>query len=354
MKILIIGLGYAGTRYLRAFSLSNQEAVTFAYVDKRQVNKELIYFNNVRDALAVYKPAIIIVTVNDEFHAEILNQLCDFRGFVICEKPLCNIKDNLGFLSKNLNQISGFCLDLIERYSEATLALKSCINEQRLTLLRAHFYWGKDRINDPRPTCGVISEVIHALDIIQFITGTTNQYQLNNVIGSCSDFSISGTHVLDSVALTAHLNDAVVTGYSSFVNITRKREIDLTFISPEKKLIYATLVFDTPEWDIDYLKIWERNAKGDKIIRELHTNTNNPDSTLHTIRKLRHQVEDVIHFVKNKCKPSQEFPDLATAISLQELLNSIQKHIKPIGPVRYVQGEIREFFIEESDLERMG
>jgi hypothetical protein len=41
---------------------------------------------------------------------------------------------------------------------------------QQLQLLRAHFYWGKNRINDHRPTIGVSSEAIHSLDLIQHVS----------------------------------------------------------------------------------------------------------------------------------------------------------------------------------------
>ncbi len=359
MNILIVGLGYAGKRFLRALHyIETMPEVTtqfnIAYVDKKQKNIDLPYFDDLVIAKERLQPQLIIVTVNDEFHADILNAIHDFRGFVICEKPLANSKDDLTVLTRNLQHISGFSFDLIERYSQAAITLKQYVRDHQLTLIRAHFYWGKDRINDFRPTCGVTSEVIHALDLIQYVTDSKTDYQLQHALGSMSDFSISGTQVLDSVLLTALQDQAVVTGYSSFVNITRKREIDLTFTTDDHQLVYAHMVFDTPEWDMDYLKIWKSTRAGEEILLELHSDAQPDHSQLQTIVKLVQLTKDVILFIQDGLAPSQAFPDLATAVRLQQLLNSIENSAHRIGPVRYVTGPTRVFVIDENDLERMG
>lgn len=359
MNILIVGLGYAGNRFLRGLNQITklnklQTSLTIAYVDKKQKNSLLPFFPSVTCAITSFKPDIIIVTVNDEFHAEILNQLKNYSGFIICEKPLANVNDDLILLEQNLTNISGFCFDVIERYSDISIKLKNYITEHQLKLIRAHFYWGKDRINDYRPTCGVTSEVIHALDLIRYLNSCDENYTETNALGTCSDFSISGTHILDSVLLTAYLKKAVITGYSSFVNITRKREIDLTFISKNNKLVYASMIFDTPEWDIDYLKAWEITRAGEHKLLELQTEKNNGDDGSKTIIKLTRLVNDVILFVQNGTQPSQAFPNLKTAIQLQRLLNSIERNTRTIGPVQYVTGSSREFLNDENDLERLG
>ena len=359
MKILIVGLGYAGNRFLNALRYIENtgklaEPLAIAYVDKGPKKTDLAYFRSMDHALNKFKPHIIIVTVNDDVHADILNQLHSFKGFVICEKPLANRKDDLKLLESNLAQISGFCFDLIERYSEVSIALRDYISQHKLSLIRAHFHWGKDRINDYRPTCGVASEVIHALDLIQYVTSSTQQYQIDNILSTCSDFSISGTKVLDSAMIAGYLDKAVITGYSSFVNIIRKREIDLTFRSADHKLIFAHMIFDTPEWDIDYLKVWERTSRGEQIHLELHTDKAPTNASLQTIKKLTSLVEDVLLFVQGGQFPKQAFPDLSIAIHLQTLLNSIETITIPIGPVQYVLGSNREFSVQEEDLERLG
>ena len=354
VHVLIVGLGYAGTRFLKAFGkASGGRHAEVAYVDlvERPVLNQR--FNNVETALREFRPDIAVVSVNDDQHARILEELHGFRGFVVCEKPLASAGDDLGRVEKAMEQTSGFCLDLIERYSEATMLLKRHVQDQHLRLVRANFYWGKDRIHDRRPTCGVTSEVIHALDLVQHVSGQKENLEIVGVLGSRSDFSISGNQVLDSVSLAGNLGAGVVTGYSSFVNVTRKREIDFTFASPQGKLVYAVAVFDTPAWDIDRLRIWKRTPAGEEILLDFLAVPDDRDLELKTIRKLVRLVEDVLGHVENGAVPSQPFPNLATALSLQALLAQIESRAVAPAPVRYVVGDGREF-LNEGDWERLG
>jgi predicted dehydrogenase len=357
MNVLIVGLGYAGTRFLRAFSHINKNIdakINFAYVSRNPKRSDITYFKDIDMAIKQFNPEIVVVSVNDEFHTNVIKKLNGYTGFVICEKPLANTYDDLELLENNLKDISGFCLDVVERYSDATIVLKEYVEQHNLRLVRANFYWGKDRINDHRPTAGVTSEIIHPLDLVQWICAPDSELKLKNIQGVRSDFSISGSDVLDSVAITAYLDKAVVTGYSSFVNIVRKREVDLVFASPQKKLVYATMVFDTPVWDIDYLRIWEKTPSDENIIVDMKTSTNDSDPGLETIRKLIRLVTDVTGYVLKGKKPLQPFPDLQTAIKLQRLLNTIESDAKTIGPVKYVVGNKRDVYNDEKSLERLG
>ncbi|MDH1684877.1 Gfo/Idh/MocA family oxidoreductase, partial [Pseudomonas chengduensis] len=122
MKILIIGLGYAGNRYRRAFehiATSTGLPLSLAYVGRRRKATELPYFDSVPRALEVFAPDIVVVSVNDHSHAPVLKQLAGYRGFVLCEKPLVTPGDDLDELLGALDQVGGFALDLVERYSDA-------------------------------------------------------------------------------------------------------------------------------------------------------------------------------------------------------------------------------------------
>lgn len=357
MNVLIIGLGYAGTRFYNAFTnlrLPGAEKIEIAYVGRRHRRPDLAYYNSIAKALNQFKPHLVVVSVNDGHHAEVIRQLSGYDGFVICEKPFAGVEDDLDLLESSLKNASGFCLDLVERYSDATIALKRYVDQGQLRLLRANFYWGKDRIHDPRPTSGVISEIIHPLDLVQWICAPEAALQLKGSQGIRSDFSISGNEVLDSVSIVAELQGAVVTGYSSFVNIVRKREIDLVFASPDDRLVYASLVYDTPAWDFDRLRVWEKTASGDRVILDIRTGDEEARPELHTIRKLLRLTTDAAQFALNGKEPSQPFADLRTALNLQRLLNGIDRHSSTIGPVQYVVGAERESYYDESNWERLG
>jgi predicted dehydrogenase len=357
MNVLIIGLGYAGTRFYNAFNnleLHGEDKIEVAYVGRRQLRQDLIYYTSIAAALKEFQPQIVVVSVNDGNHAEVIAQLDGYTGFVICEKPFAGVHDDLDVLESSLSHTSGFCLDLVERYSDATIALKQYVDKGKLRLLRANFYWGKDRIHDLRPTSGVISEIIHPLDLVQWICAPEAELQLKESQGIRSDFSISGDEVLDSASITAVLQGAVVTGYSSFVNIIRKREIDLVFASPDDRLVYASLIYDTPAWDIDQLRVWEKTVTGDRVILDVQTGEEESRPELLTIRKLIRLAGDAAHFAQNGKSPSQPFAGLQTALNLQKLLNKIDHDARTLGPVQYVVGAERETYYDISNWERLG
>lgn len=357
MKVLIIGLGYAGTRFYNAFKhleLPGEEKVEVAYVSRRHHRQDLRYYHHIAKALEDFKPQIVVISVNDGNHGEVIRQLNGYTGFVICEKPFAGVQDNLDVLASSFKSASGFCLDLVERYSDATIALKQYVSRRKLRLIRANFYWGKDRIHDLRPTSGVISEIIHPLDLVQWICAPGEELRLEESQGIRSDFSVSGDEVLDSVSIAAGLQGAVVTGYSSFVNITRKREIDLVFASPDNRLVYASLTYDTPAWDFDQLRVWEKTLAGDRVILDIQSEGEKSRPELHTIIKLSRLVADAVHFVQRGKTPSQPFADLRTALNLQKLLNSIESSSRTLGPVQYVVGAEREVYYDESNWERLG
>ncbi|MDE9567290.1 oxidoreductase, partial [Xenorhabdus bovienii] len=85
------------------------------------------------------------------------------------EKPFVDPNFDLDIAENLLENASGFCLNMVARYSKAARLLKEYVKKNKLKLIRANFLWGKNRINDYRPTTGIISEIIHSLDLIQWI-----------------------------------------------------------------------------------------------------------------------------------------------------------------------------------------
>ncbi|HBC0022777.1 TPA: Gfo/Idh/MocA family oxidoreductase [Enterobacter hormaechei subsp. steigerwaltii] len=356
MRILIVGLGYAGQRYWRAFdNLAKKMGfdLEIAYVGRKRRDNSLLYFNSVSSAISSFQPEITIISVNDNSHIEILERLKNYTGFIICEKPLAVPGDEWQCVCNNLKKIKGFALDLVERYSEATKILREKIQKEKWVLVRGNFYWGKDRLNDYRPTCGVTSEVIHALDLISWICSSQDTVKLENVLGVRSDFSISGANVLDTILLTAQLGDASVTGYSSFVNIQRQRNVDFSFVDLSGCIIHSRIIYDTPQWDHDHLKIWTRDKNGKEIIIAEHVVEKNK-SGLKTLYKLSVFCEEVLRFVAFDTPPSQPFADLSTAMSLQTLLDEINQKTEITASVRYIYNTDRLLISEDADLESLG
>lgn len=357
MKLLIVGLGYAGKRYQRAFShIAGTLGLPLevAYVTRKErVGETLPYYPGVLRALAEFRPEVVVVSVNDHAHVDILRDLAGFEGFVLCEKPLAAPGDDWSGACAGLARAQGFALDLVERYSEATQRLKELVVGQGWSLIRASFHWGKDRLNDYRPTCGVSSEVIHALDLVQWIGAPGAMLRLRQAIGIGSDFSLSGPEVPDTVMLTASLGEAVVAGYSSFVNIQRQRTVDFSFADPAGRIFHARLVYDTPAWDHDELCIWTRDGAGREVrIDEFRTA---PGVTgLSTLLKLARLCEDVVRVAVLGTAPRQPFAGLDDAMRLQCLLDGIGAQIVTPPLARYVRGSTRLLIPASADLESLG
>ncbi|MBX7550238.1 Gfo/Idh/MocA family oxidoreductase [Streptomyces sp. NPDC004232] len=351
MRILIVGLGYAGTRFRIAFQNTGTPC-EFAHAGRSRRDPELPYYASVREALAAFRPDVVVVTVPDGAHAGILASLAGYEGFVVAEKPLVTSRDDITAVRSALAGTSGFCLDLVERYSQATVRLRDHVREHGLSLVRAHFTWGKDRIGDHRPTTGVASEVIHPLDLVQWIAGDGAELSLTSALGTRSDFSVSGSEVLDSVAVSGRLGPGAVTGYSSFVNITRRREVDFVFRAPDGELHYAAAVYDTPAWDADRLRVWHRTSAGDEELLALDTGSRPVAEHEKTVVKLGRMAADVACFVTDGAPPAQPFPGLSDALALQRLLNTVEREARTTGPVSYFPGG--RTLLQESDWERLG
>jgi len=357
MKLLIVGLGYAGKRYRRAFhhlAGTLDIPLEIAYVARQhRTGETLPYYPNVPEALAEFGPDIVVVSVNDHAHVDILHDLAGFTGFVLCEKPLAAPGDDWPSVCAGLQRAQGFALDLVERYSEATQRLKERVSRDGWSLIRASFHWGKDRLNDYRPTCGVSSEVIHALDLVQWIGAPNDRLHLQQAIGIASDFSLSGSAVPDTVLLTATLGEAAVAGYSSFVNIQRQRTVDFSFSDPAGRIFHARLVYDTPAWDHDELRIWTRAGDGREVtVDEFKTTPGG--AGLETVLKLARLCEDVTRVAVLKTAPRQPFASLDEAIRLQGLLDGIGAQLGGAPVARYVRGTPRLLIPASADLESLG
>ncbi|EFR8872218.1 Gfo/Idh/MocA family oxidoreductase [Salmonella enterica] len=354
MNVLIIGLGYAGNRFLSAFrSLTPKSAVNFACINRRKTDQKLPVYTNVQEALKLFRPDIIVISTTDNQHLAVLGSLHDFDGFIICEKPLATPGDDWAGISKRLVNIKGFAFDLIERYSFATMLLKELIVKNKWSLVRGSFFWGKNRINDYRETCGVMSEVIHPLDLIGWICGDNSVLEIKNIAGTTSDFSVSGDDILDTVLLTAEVNGKPVTGYSSFVNVQRQRNVDFSFTDASGEIIHARLIYDTPSWDCDQIRIWSINPDGsEKIILSRHHENDNPE--LATILKLSALCRDVHAYMSEGRVPSQPFPGLDTACQLQKTLDFIYENVVTLSPARYNCTGRRRLLPREASLEVLG
>ncbi|CDH19852.1 conserved hypothetical protein [Xenorhabdus bovienii str. kraussei Quebec] len=355
MKVLIIGMGFSGKMFVESFySISHlyEQDINIAYTSRTKKNIDLIYYPTVESALKLFNPDILVISVNDENHGKILSLVKNFSGFIICEKPFVDPDFELGTTENLLENSSGFCLNMVARYSQAARLLKVYVKKNNLKLVRANFLWEKNRINDYRPTTGVISEIIHSLDLIQWINFDYSLY-LRKTQGVKSDYSISGEEITDSVSIIGEINGAVVTGYSSFVSLFRRRELDFVFQDSYGQLIFSQLAFDTPNWYEDSVRIWTEKSSRSKEILYFNSldHEYNGDRKIERITNVVKDVTDLIILGK---KPYFDFPTLKDAIRLQKILNKINSEKSSFYKVKYNSSEERILLNERSGFERLG
>lgn len=355
MRVLIVGMGYSGSRFLSCFkNLSKNYNIELSYCDTLNKNINLKYYSSIDDALNYFNPEIIVISNSDGFHYDVISKLSEYKGFIIAEKPLVSYKDDLNTVRESLSKISGFCMDFVERYSENTYFLKKFVSEKKLKLIKCNFFWFKNRVGDYRETTGVISEIVHPLDLINHLNNSSSKFEVNNTIGLRSDFSISGPEISDSVCLTGNIGDSAVIGYSSFVNLTRNRTLELTYKDVNESLVYVLINFDNPVWDSDYIKIWMVDEKFNEVL--IHENQTKPSGSddLKTIIKLSKLVSDVVNFIKFKEKPKVDFSDLNYSLYLQEVLNTIDVGISKNSAYKYFEKNENRFLFNSNDLEKLG
>ncbi|MDC9596104.1 hypothetical protein [Xenorhabdus anantnagensis] len=354
MKVLIIGMGFSGKIFVESFNKISHEyenGIDIAYTCRTEKNINLVYYPTVKSALELFNPDVLVISVNDENHGEILSLIKDYKGFVICEKPFVDSNFKLNTAEYLLKNASGFCLNMVARYTKASRLLKKYVEDNNLKLVRANFLWKKNRINDYRPTTGVISEIIHPLDLIQWINNSL--LSLDEINGVKSDYSISGDEIPDSSFIVGKINGSLVTGYSSFVSLFRRRELDFVFQDSLGKLIFAQLSFDTPNWHEHSVKIWtEEKTHTDNILY-----FNSLDHEYIGDRRLEpivNIIKDVTDFVILGKNPDFDFPNLKDAIYLQKNLNEINNKKKSFYKVKYNNTEERILLSENSGLDRLG
>ena len=290
---LIIGLGRAGSRFVRALQHLNSthhDIELTAVADCKEAKLEafrqngIAAFTSYRDALQAGKYDIIVNCLNEKDHYGLFKYVADHsisHRRIISEKPLTETLEQAEDVRQAYDE-KAISINFVERYSPIINDVRHKILEDNLRISRANFYWGKYRVHDHRPTMGVLSEMSHPIDLITWLAqvkpGCPYQVQVGPVVSS--DFSPHADSALDSVTAGISFESGLlVTGSSSFVWEGRDRRMEL-FLSDQSGEIsqMIALRFDSPVWDIDHLvcydvqslggvpvKMWERTIKQEEI-----------------------------------------------------------------------------------------
>lgn len=331
MRILIIGMGYAGNRYRRAFLQLRAESgpIDIAYVSRTLKPHPEPGYTDLGLAMSEFAPHLVVVTVNDVHRAQVLADLASYQGVIVCEKPLVTAEDDLEAVVDRFGDRDDFFVAQIERYSHAARDLKAFVRTNGLRVVRGSFFWAKNRIGDPRPTSGVISEIIHPIDLLQWMV-TDGQGTLGEVSSQVirSDFSISGDTVIDTALVTGRIGEVPISGFSSFVGLERMRSIQLVLSDDTPSLIYATATFDSPVWDADHAHVWTLTERGEQneVLRQNYPPEEKSETTglrkqILLCRDLLARLQDPAH------RP--DLPGITEALRTQGVLNDLARGTGP-------------------------
>lgn len=347
LRIDLIGAGYAGTRLVRAFEHvaagrgEDIDARTYSRADTAALPDDPARIH------LMYEGAdVVINAANDDQHLSILNILQHVNGFVLSEKPLVAPQDSVPDRWAGVWESGDrFAMNCIERYSPAVDHVLAQTRQRDLRIARIDFTWAKNRFDDPRPTVGVVSEVVHPLDLCCYLTGASAEdVHLHNAAVINSDYTSLTDDTPESVQIMASMNDVAVTGYSSFAHPDRRRAFDIILVGDDGAREYVELIFDDPGWDHDRLRHWSADGAQPCQDTAFITGGTAPE----TCGKLCLFAEDVLWGDHGR-----RYTTFVEAAGLQRLLADIHRFSQDALSLRYGRGP-RRTTLDRNNLERLG
>lgn len=336
LNVAMIGFGNAGQRFNRAIELVNKsekvlEITCISDSNKKILNaincKHYTLYEDYQEMLLENKFDLIFIATNDDTHFDIFKFIAEngisYRK-IVCEKPLVNNKSEIAFLRENFHSDS-IAVHFVERYSDATLKLSEYITKNKRKVKRVFFDWSKFRLNDPRPTIGVFSEITHPLDLALFLSNRTGRVNAEN-ISTCisqSDYHTGGLARPDSITVTLRFeNDLIISGISSYLRSKRTREIEFILANENGEISeLAVLEFDKPLWDFDFLDIYDISASQGNLVR-IYEQSNEPrDDEQHGLSKICKFIHQVVKDIDDS--EGNKLADMEQGLCVQEIVLSM-------------------------------
>lgn len=347
-RILLVGSGFAGSRFRQVFQYIQQteeNAPILAGVcdiDGARLNslpKGIAGYTDFEGALQAVNPDILAITVNEYAHYGILGKIGEIRQrLVLCEKPLTQ------YLSQamSLKPVFGtnlLCLNHVERFSAINQIYFDWIARRpELSLVKVEFFWGKNRIFDDRPSMGVLSELTHPIDLVDYFFGF-DDYSVENVMGVYSDFSPRALNLLEALDVYIKTPSYSILGHTSFAWAHRRRQIVATFSDRGGKLYMVSLDYDVPFWDCDSIHIYRMNRhtmKKETVLEAKLSNTDFPRE-LTCIYKVYQYIKSSFRYYASR-EEDANIVGYGQALKIQQLLENIRSQLETQSQALYIDG----------------
>ena len=344
VRVLIVGLGQAGARFVRACMAMNTGSTRVVVMAGVDVGKErcnafengLAFpcFGSIEEAASKVAPDIVIVTAAEDQHFQVLMSIR--RCFphvrrVLCEKPLTSTVTEAHELARHYGE-KDVSVNFVERFSPIVTAVRRFMQQRRRTILRANCFWGKYRVKDARPTRGVISvELAHPVDLVLMLARVDpdTHFKVASAVASRSNFDVGEQSALPLDTVHASLEFAgglqmIVS--TSLLWAERQRKIELTLADCDGNASeLAVLTFDKPMWDLDRLDIYEIRQTGGrpKLIETMNVDAASWNTDRLTIGKVCAFLESNLGEVAGETHAL--VPRLSQATYVQEVLERIEE-----------------------------
>ena len=281
-------------------------------------------YTNILEAVGALDPTVVCVTVNEGSHATVFEQLRDLpRILVLSEKPLAT---SLAEAEQACPALANhaFSMNMVERFSPVTRGCLEWLDaEGPFEIVRVESFWGKHRIGDRRPTMGVLSEVIHALDLSRLLFAQ-GQFRPTGGLATSSDFSPWSDALMDSIDVIASVGKVPLIVHSSFVWARRMRVISAVLRSQRDQVFRVELDFDNPKWDCDRLEITSIGPNGHLTAVHLQvTDVSDLPQSVHGVGKVATFIDTSIRVWRGGHAPRPPLACLATVLELQRDMEAI-------------------------------
>ncbi|WP_339187352.1 Gfo/Idh/MocA family oxidoreductase [Bacillus sp. FSL M8-0025] len=342
LSIALIGMGSAGSRFLRAILYREKikgDVKLVAICDRNRERLQNFYNTNIKtyqkvnDLLINGAYDIIVIATNENSHFNILKDIKKYSTKykrILVEKLLVEkfnqVRDILSIYDEN-----EIAVHFVERHSLILKYLLNWMQTNNLTVKRASFFWGKFRLYDHRPTIGVTSEISHPIDLILMISNIKPGTPFEILGGTYvySDFSISGKQVLDTINVNLKIgNEILVNGSSSFLWEKRRRNVQFYLANSEGIVTYmVVLIFDKPHWDMDICRVYKVNLPygRKRLINTWKVNSNKMISELFCVHKTSIFIDENVNEIKG-LRESFTLAKLSSSAYVQEIVSSLHSH----------------------------
>lgn len=256
MRSAIIGLGVIGKVHAKVLSSQQKMVAALCDIDigaaervREQFAPDAVIYSDYRLMLDEIKPDVVHICTPHYLHAEMVIAALDRGINVLCEKPLCIRREDIGRIldaeSRSTAQL-GVCQQ--NRYLESMLIVKEYIADKEIVGAHGTVVWtrGEDYYNsaewrgtrDQEGGGVLINQALHTLDLVQWFCGEPDE-----VVSSNNNYTLKGViEVEDTLAARFYGKNSFTFFATNSAPCDFPIRIDIVLSNKEKLSVYPNML----------------------------------------------------------------------------------------------------------------